>query len=144
MKHMSVELCSSIFAISPDVPLSVPTFALQPLTLEICRLTFQVMQLLDGSLTRTTSDIVLYCEVSCLSTRNDHDYFLCFTQVQNLQMDHKVQEMITVCSLVTLVGIVNQLFGVKLFIIGSVALVTSFIALCIYQKTGCKINFQFT
>ena len=43
MKHMSVELCSNIFAISPDVPLSVPTFALQPLALEICRLTFSVM-----------------------------------------------------------------------------------------------------
>lgn len=144
MKHMSVELCSNIFAISPHVPLSVPTFALQPLTLEICRLMFQVMWLLDDSLTRTTSDIARYCEASCVSTCNDHDYFLCFKQVQNLQMDHKVQEMITVCSLATLVGIVNQLFGVTLFIIGSVALVTSFIAVCIYQKTGCKINFYIT
>ena len=58
-------------------------------------------------------------------------------------MDHKVQEMIIICSLVTLVGIVNQLFGVKLFIIGSVALGTSFIAVCIYQKTGRKNNFYF-
>ena len=59
-------------------------------------------------------------------------------------MDQKVQENVIFCSLITLAGIANQLFGIKLFIIGTVTLVTSFIAWYICEKTECKNNFYFT
>ena len=58
-------------------------------------------------------------------------------------MDQKKQEIVFVCSLFVLAEILNQAFGVKLFIIGTVALGTRFIAICICQKAECKNNFYF-